>query len=179
MKKALTLMLALCLLLSSMPVFAEETVTGTWYLVVVGLTAGSFELNEDGTFVLATSAEGEAMNREGTWTQEGNKIALTIDNQTLSLTHDGANLLLNVEDMAALGLDQSAIVGSDVDASKFASLIQISREAGKITVAELNAYQADGTLPEGKTKEDMDAALAEMMATILSLMGIPGNSVGE
>ena len=41
MKTLLALLMALCMLMTALPVMAEETVSGTWYLVVLGLTAGT------------------------------------------------------------------------------------------------------------------------------------------
>jgi len=49
MKKTLALMLVLCMMLASIPVLAETDFTGTWYLVLTGITCGTFELNADGT----------------------------------------------------------------------------------------------------------------------------------
>ena len=45
MKKILALILALCLALAAVPVLAEDDLSGTWYMVMMGLTAGTFELN--------------------------------------------------------------------------------------------------------------------------------------
>ena len=49
MKKTLALILALCMALAAVSAFAED-VTGTWYLVMFGLSAGTIDLNADGTF---------------------------------------------------------------------------------------------------------------------------------
>ena len=173
MKRILALLLTLCMLLASTSVLAEETASasGTWYLVMIGLTAGTFELNEDGSCAVTFSNNGEEQNLAGTWTQEEDKISIDIDNGTLSLVLDGENLLFNLEDIAALGLEQTGVDISSADLSAFSSLIQISREPGKVTAEELSAYQENGTLPEGKTKEDMDAFMAEMMSGLFSLMG--------
>ena len=47
MKKFLALTLVLCMALAAIPALAETDFTGTWYLVTMGQTAGTFELNAD------------------------------------------------------------------------------------------------------------------------------------
>ena len=170
MKKALALLAALCMLLTALPVLAEEDASGTWHIVMLGMTVGTLDLNADGTCSLITSDEGEEAPVEGTWTQDGEKITVDANGNTLPLTYDGTNLLFDLEGLAALGVDTSSL-GEGMDPSMLSSLIQISREPGKITAAEFSAYQADGTLPEGKTEEDMQAIQAEMMSFFLSMMG--------
>ena len=107
MKKFLALTLVLCMALAAIPALAETDFTGTWYLVTMGQTAGTFELNEDGSCAVTFSNNGEEQNLAGTWTQEEDKISIDIDNGTLFLVLDGENLLFNLEDMAALGLEQT------------------------------------------------------------------------
>lgn len=170
MRKTLALLLTLCLLLASTPVLAEEDASGTWYLVMLGMTAGTFELNADGTCAVDVSSDDGEQSLEGAWTQEEGNVSMTINDETLSLVYDGANLLFNAEDLAALGLDQSDIAGAGADLSVLSSLIQISREPGKITTAEFSAYQENGTLPEGKTEEDMAAIQEEMMSAFMALL---------
>ena len=170
MKKMLALLLSLCMLLTALPVLAEEDASGTWHIVMLGMTVGTLELSADGTCSLITSDEGEEAPVEGTWTQDGEKITVDANGSTLPLTYDGTNLLFDIEGLAALGVDTSSL-GEGMDPSMLSSLIQISREPGKITAAEFSAYQADGTLPEGKTEEDMQTIQAEMMSFFLSMMG--------
>ena len=170
MKKALALLAALCMLLTALPVLAEEDASGTWHIVMLGMTVGTLDLNADGTCSLITSDEKEEAPVEGTWTLDGEKITVDANGSTLPLTYDGTNLLFDIEGLAALGVDTSSL-GEGMDPSMLSSLIQISREPGKITAAEFSAYQADGTLPEGKTEEDMQAIQAEMMSFFLSMMG--------
>ena len=170
MKKIMALLLALCMLLAALPVLAEEDASGTWHIVMLGMTVGTLDLNADGTCSLITSDEKEEAPVEGTWTQDGEKITVDANGSTLPLTYDGTNLLFDIEGLAALGVDTSSL-GEGMDPSMLSSLIQISREPGKITAAEFSAYQADGTLPEGKTEEDMQAIQAEMMSFFLSMMG--------
>ena len=169
MKKTLALLLTLCMLMVAIPVLAEEVVSGTWYMVMLGLTSGIFELNEDGTCVVTTVSNTEKEALEGTWTQEEDKITINVKDEPLVLVRDGDNLTFNAEDLSTLGMDQSSVTGPGIDMSLFSNMIQITREPGKITVEELNAYQDNGTLPEGKTKEDMEAIQTELQSSIVAL----------
>ena len=171
MKKTLALLLALCMMLSAIPALSEGDVTGTWYVVMMELTAGTIDLKDDGTSVLITSSTDGDKTSEGTWTQDGDKITLTVNEQPLPLVCDGDTLQISFEDLASLGLDSSMTIPAGADTSVISSFLRISREPGVLTVAELNAYQNNGTLPEGKTKEDMDAFMAQLMSSVMSLIG--------
>lgn len=168
MKKTLALLLALCMMLAAVPVMAEEDVSGTWYLVMLGMTAGTFDLRADGTCTLELAMD-DPTNVEGTWTLDGEKVSITVEGNSLPLTYDGTSLQLDAEGIAALGLDSS--LGAGMDMSMISSMIQLSREPGKITVKEFSDYQDSSTLPEGKTEEDMQAIQMEMMAAVMSMMG--------
>ena len=178
MRKILALMLALCVTLAMTPVLAETGVSGTWYVVMTGLTVATFELNEDGTCTSVSEMNGAEQKLEGTWTQENEKVTIFINDQTLPLVLDGDTLTFNMEDLAAMGLDQSGLTGG-MDPSMFSSLIRISREPGLATQAEFSAYQENGTVPEGKTKEEMDAVQLQVMSSFMLLMGSAGSLVGE
>ena len=163
MKKFLALMLALCLALATIPVLAENDLTGTWYLISMGLTGGTMEMKADGTCTFLVK-EGEEGTAEGTWTADGNNVTL---DQTMELTFDGTDLILSPEALATFaGADTMGL-----DPSLLSSFVKFSREPGKVTAEEFNAYQADGTVPEGKTKEDMDAIQTEIMLLAFSMMG--------
>ena len=174
MKKMLALLLALCMALGMTTSLAEADASGTWYLVMTGLTVATFELNGDGTCALTVDLEGTEQKMEGSWTQEGDKVTIVANGQTMPLVLDGGNLVFSAEDVAALGLDQSGAIGAGMDLSVLTALIQISREPGLLTQSEFSAYQQNGTLPEGKTKEDMDAIQAQMMTSLMTLMGSAG-----
>ena len=173
MKKALALLAALCMLLTALPVLAEEDASGTWHIVMLGMTVGTLDLNADGTCSLITSDEKEEAPVEGTWTLDGEKITVDANGSTLPLTYDGTNLLFDIEGLAALGVDTSSL-GEGLDPSMLSSLIQISREPGKITAAEFSAYQADGTLvPEisGYERVAFDAADLRRVRKVICLAG--------
>ena len=167
MKKFLALTLVLCMALAAIPALAETDFTGTWYLVTMGQTAGTFELNADGTCAATIYANTEEQKMEGTWSADGDVVTITVQEQALPMTFDGTDLILGEAALTAFG---GSSIPEGMDISMFSSLIKFSREPGKITTAELNAYNNDGTIPEGKTKEDMDAAVAEMQVMIMSLL---------
>ena len=152
MKKIFALMLALCLALAAIPTLAETDFTGTWHVVMTGMVLGTIELNADGTCVGVTTASGEEKKNNGTWTADGNAVTLTFEDQSMALTFDGTDLLL--EEAAA-----------DKD---MASILKFTRDAGTATVDELCAYIANGTIPEGRTKEEMEAV--ETQVGILFLL---------
>ena len=164
MKKTLALILALCMALAAVSAFAED-VTGTWYLVMFSLSAGTIDLNADGTFVMAVSASGDEQKYEGEWTAEGEKLALTVDGETLYLVSDGSSLNFSTDNIPA---DASE---SGLDLGALFSLISISREPGKLTLDEFTAYMNDRTLPEGVSEEDMAAVFAGYLSAMASMAG--------
>lgn len=166
MKKALSLILTLCLALASFCAVAESDVTGIWYLISMGMTAGTIELNADDACVFSISSDGEKQEVAGTWSMEGDVVTLAVNGEELPLTYDGTNLMLGGEALAAFGMDET-----------FSAFISLSREPGAITTDEFSAYQADGTIPEGKTAEDMEAIQNEMMTLTASLFGMTGLDV--
>ena len=168
MKKILALILALCLVLAAVPVLAEDDLSGTWYMVIMGLTGGTFELNADGTCTGTSSVMGsEEQSAEGTWTTDGTIVTLTMEGTDMPLTYDGTDLLFGEEAVAALGGEDFM---SGMDMSMLSSLFKFSREPGTVTAAEFTAFQTDGTVPEGKTEEEMVALQAEIMAIVLGMM---------
>lgn len=86
MKKTIALLLALCLVSALLPAAAEETSpVGTWYAVEVykhqlNITmrlsdtssySGTLTVNEDGTFILSETEDGETHEQTGTWNLTG------------------------------------------------------------------------------------------------------------
>ena len=151
MKKTVALILTLCMALASIPVLAESDLSGTWYLIITDITCGTFELNADGTCTGTTAASGEEQKLTGTWAADGNAVTLTIGEEPLPLVFDGTNL--------AIGSEETA---TTKDGAESLALLKFSREPGTVTIDELNAYSTAGTIPEGKTKEDMETAETQM-----------------
>ena len=184
MKKLIALSLALCMALTILPALSEGDVTGTWYMQFMGLTAGSIELNADGTAAMIIDAAEGAQTVEAAWTQDGEKISLTYGEQTLPLSWDGENLTLDPEGLAALastpGMDLSGVSAGGMDMSVMSTLFQLTREPGTLTTAALTAYQTDGTLPEGVTEEEMQLKMMEIMTSLFSVMGsVSGSESNE
>ena len=156
MKKAVALILVLCMALASIPVLAETDLSGTWYLIITDITCGTFELNADGTCTGTTAASGEEQKLAGTWAADGNAVTLTIGEEPLALVFDGTNLTIGSEETATAK-----------DGAESLTLLKFSREPGTVTVDELNAYSTAGTIPEGKTMEDMEIAQAQLAMLFL------------
>ena len=180
MKKILALILVLCMALAALPALADEDFTGSWYLLQYGLTASSFELNADGTCSATTdTGEGDPQSIDGTWSADGDNVTITFaqadtEAQSMTFTYDGTDLVLGLEGLArAFGTE----IPEGTDVSMFSALMKLSREPGKISALEFTAYQTDGTLPEGKTQEDMDAIIAEYQALAMSMLALMASSV--
>ena len=166
MKKILALILVLCLALTALPVVAENDLSGTWYLVLAGMSCGTFELNADGTFTGESGSGEEVKKTEGTWSADGDQVTLTVDSAPLVVSYDGSDLILSTDTETLSAMDISTLDG--IDMSMLSGLIKFSREPGKVTPAEFAVYMADGTVPEGRTKEDLDAVTAELMVLLTS-----------
>lgn len=145
MKKSLALILILCMALASVPALGETDFTGSWYLTLSGMICGVFELKDDGTCTGSTAASDTEAKINGTWTADGNAVTLTVDGQPLSLVFDGTDLTLSAKN------------SSNSAEAALGAIVKFTREPAGVTIEELNAYASDGTVPEGKTKEDMEA----------------------
>ena len=167
MKKIVALFLALCLVLAALPVVAENDFSGTWYLLLAGMSCGTFELNADGTFTGETGVEEEAKKTEGTWSADGDQVTLTVDSAPLVMSYDGTDLLLSTDAEGLNAMDIASLDG--IDMSMLEGLIKFSREPGKITPAEFAVYMVDGTVPEGKNKEDFDAVMLQLAPLYIAL----------
>ena len=168
MKKIFALFLALCLVLAALPVMAENDFSGTWYLVMLGMNGATFELNADGTFTgTSETDEEEAKKTEGTWSADGDQVTLTVDSAPLVLSYDGTDLLLSTDAETLAAMNIASLDG--IDMSMLDGLIKFSREPGKITPAEFAVYMVDGTVPEGKSKEDFDAVWTQMAPLFMAL----------
>ena len=166
MKKVIAFVLVLCMAIAAIPALAEEDFTGIWYLQQFGVTAATFELKADGTCSASIETGMEQSAVEGTWSADGDNVTITYQEQSLTLTFDGTDLQLSAESLAAAA---GTSIPEETDLSMFASLMKLSREPGKLTAAEYAAYQTDGTLPEGKTQEEMTAIDTEIKMLMMSM----------
>ncbi|MBR2822715.1 MAG: FxLYD domain-containing protein [Clostridia bacterium] len=175
MKRILTLVLSLCLLFTAFPAMAED-LGGTWYFLMLGMTAGTLELNADGTASLQITTDGSEATEEGTWTAEESALTLTIRDQVLVLSYDGTALKLDASALEAMGVSAE---GMGMSESMMDALLQVSREPGKITLGEFSAFSSDGTVPEGRTQEEMEAIQAEMLTAVFGMMGGLGGAMSD
>ncbi len=107
MKKLVSLMLALCLACLMVSAVAEDSLVGTWYAHTVESNGQKIDaaglgmnvtltLNEDKTFTM--DAMGTATN--GTWTQDGNSLALTAQESTINATYADGTVTIQEGEMA-------------------------------------------------------------------------------
>ena len=115
MKKILALFLALCLMLAALPVVAENDFSGTWYLLLAGMTCGTFELNADGSFTGESGADEEIQKTEGTWSADGDQVTLTVvyDRESLTVLQQGHSVKDTVYGVAKTGKPYGGTVTSD------------------------------------------------------------------
>lgn len=174
MKKLACLLTALVMMLVAVPVLAEETaakdITGTWYLTMLKMTMGTMEMNADGTCSLSMTMGDETKEVEGTWTGEGDQIAITIKDQSMPLTviEENGSQKLKINEA---GLKMIGVADGDMPPEVIDKILAFTREKGVISFAEFEAYQSNGALPEGKTKAEMDAIMMELQLTMLQLLG--------
>ena len=131
MRKIFAILLALCLLLSVVPVLAEDF-SGLWHMVVAEVDLGFLQLNEDGTVNADLVGLGEV---GGTWSAEGDVVTITLDGDALAFTWDGT-MLFSPELM-----------------------FPVIREEGRVSGDLISAYfnEEDYELPEGITQEDLES----------------------
>lgn len=152
MKRLLAVLLTLCLAMAALPSLAEDyDYTGVWYGVVAGITGMTMTLNADGTAVAVYTDE----PGEGTWTAEENGITVTIDGDPLALIRSG-----------------------DVMTTPLFPYV-FMRTPGQVTLAQLDAYRADGTLPEGIDKDTMDGIETNLEAVIEAYNAAQSAQQGE
>ena len=175
MRRFIALMLALCMALAAIPALAETDLSGTWYLIILGMNVGTFELNADGTCVCTTSSSGEEKKLEGTWSADGDTVTLVIQEQPMPMTFDGTDLIPGEEAIATFGGDS---LSAGMDLSMLSSLLRFSREPGLVTADEYDAYVENGTIPEGKTEADMKAAQEQVMMLFMSMASALGGDIG-
>jgi len=144
MKKLMALVLALVLALAAVPALGAEDYTGSWYVVVAGITMTQFDFNADGT---VTSEAMEAP--EGTvitWEATENGVKMTNGEEAVELVYDG-----------------TALVNAEAQLS-------LTREPGKFTMEMITSYFS--ALTSGETPELPEGIDEnELMQAVMAIFG--------
>ena len=121
MKKLISLILVVLLLCMALPAFAEEEVTGDWYLKTMKMDDQEYDaasigyaitmtLNADGTVAMTMPGQEAAA---GTWVLEGDKITVTVNDSpaegvvaegTITLSEDGMEMIFTRDVVEAIAL---------------------------------------------------------------------------
>ena len=144
MKKWLSALLALCLLMTALPALGED-LSGMWYMTLAEVTIGYLYLNEDGTAEMVVLDDEEIMT--GTWTADDASVTLTLQDETVTLSLDGETLIL----------DQLPV--------------PFTREEGRVSMDQIINLlnEEDFELPEGMTAEEMAQIAVNFMEAFLQL----------
>ncbi len=144
MKKIFAILLALCLLLSVVPVLAEDF-SGLWHMVVAEVDLGFLQLNEDGTVNADLVGVGEV---DGEWSAEGETVTISLGGDALDFAWDGTMLF----------------------SPKL--MFPVIREEGRVPGDIIFAYfdEKEYELPEGMTKEDVETVGKNFQAEYERLM---------
>lgn len=126
MKKLVSLVLALCLALGMASAFADEDITGTWYLtsaIAQGVTLSasdmgldlSFVLNADGTATMIGFDENPVTS---SWSQSGGTITIdgetaTYENGELSIEASGVTMIFSRD---SANVEATSVTGSVISA---------------------------------------------------------------
>ena len=97
MKKLFSLVLALCLVCMLIPAVAEDSMAGEWYTNFSGVSM-VLVLGEDGSAQL--SMPGTENNAAGTWTLDGEKFTLTLDDSPAEGTYVDGTITLSEGEMS-------------------------------------------------------------------------------
>ena len=166
MKKLISLILTVCMACMLIPAMAESaSAAGVWYLQEmtnngVTMAAGdtgivwTLTLGEDGTAVSAMTMMGETQEQSGTWTQDGDKVTVTIEDSPVDGTLADGKLTL------AMG-DQAAVFGPDApEASTKPAAVAADSEDVFLGDWELTAVEMMGV--------DWEMNAVEMMGVYMS-----------
>ena len=122
MKKLISLILVMLLICMAIPTMAEEDVTGDWYLKTMKMGDQEYDaasigyvivmtLNADGSATMAMPTTGESST--GTWTLDGDKITVTIDDDPVEgtvsegaivLEQDGGEMVFTRDEVSTITL---------------------------------------------------------------------------
>jgi len=150
MKKLTAMLLALCMLLAAVSALGEGA-SGNWYMTLADVTLGYILLNEDGTAVVNVASQEDIT---GTWTENGDVVTVTAQNQPLDLAFDGSSLKADMFPLA------------------------LTREEGKLPMDVISKMMSGETyeLPEGMTEMDVMAIAVNFVTEYTKLMEGAGES---
>ncbi len=97
MKKLISLVLVLCMACMLIPAMAEDSLAGEWYYSASGVTM-TLTLAEDGS--ASFLMPGAETASTGSWTLDGEKITVTIDDSPLDGTYADGQITLGNENMS-------------------------------------------------------------------------------
>lgn len=95
MKKLISLILVLCMACMLIPAMAEESIAGEWYYSYAGITM-VLVLGEDGS--ASFTMPGAESASAGTWTLDGEKITITIEDSPAEGTYADGKITLGEGD---------------------------------------------------------------------------------
>ena len=147
MKKLTAMLLALCVLLAAVPALGDEDLSGFWAMVLADVNLGYFDLKADGTLTGEMPGTGEVA---GTWTQNGNTVTITIDDEPADFVYNGETLFC--EQLP----------------------IPLYREEGKLSfdiAMRIINGEEDVELPEGMTMDDVKVILSNFVVEYQKLVG--------
>lgn len=97
MKKLISLVLVLCMACMLIPAMAEDSLAGEWYYSASGVTM-TLTLAEDGS--ASFLMPGAETASTGSWTLDGEKITVTIDDSPVDGTYADGQITLGDENMS-------------------------------------------------------------------------------
>ena len=129
MKKIIALLLALCMLLTTIPALGEGP-SGNWYMTLTDVSLGYILLNEDGTANLNIASQTEIT---GTWIMDGDSVTITAEGEPLTFVYDGTSLKSDVFPLS------------------------LGREEGRLPMNVIVSMMSgeEFELPEGMTEDDV------------------------
>jgi len=154
MKKFLSVLLALLVMLSGISAFASEAdLVGDWMLTQAsaeGMTFGAADLgvemtvtlNADGTATMSMTSDGTTEAAEGSWIMIGDVVTITADNEPADFTYENGRLALT-EDGVTMYLDKDGIIPADAEPSMDLSGLLGESEVSEGTAVEAAVPNAD------------------------------------
>ena len=141
MKKPISLILVLCMACMLIPAMADGSAAGTWYMAEMtqgemtfapsqlGMT-WSLTLAEDGTATSLMEIMGEKEETAGTWTQDGDSVTITIEDQPAVFAFADGKLTLDQ------GESGKAVFTQDVPEAAAAPSVGVAAESEDVFLGD-------------------------------------------